>query len=241
MTKQDLPPEFLEFLKQISGKRARIVVDHILQHGFITTEDLETQYGYKHPPRAVRDVREQGVPIETFSVKNEQGRTIAAYRFGNLSQLQRRKLGGRKTFSKRFKQQLLERANHQCAVCGTRYAARYLQIDHAIPYEVAGEIQTNIVDDYMLLCGSCNRAKSWSCEHCENWLNQKNPAICQTCYWASPTQYDHIAMRPIRRIDVTFTDDEIHVYNDLAKLAQQLNVSLPDYIKTALKRYLEEK
>jgi hypothetical protein len=40
-------------------------------------------------------------------------------------------------------------------------------------------------------------------------------------------------MRPIRRIDVTFTDDDIYVYNELAELAQQLNESLPDYIKTA--------
>ncbi len=80
MTKPSLPRDFLELLKKIKGKRARIVVDHILEHGFITTEDLESRYGYKHPPRAVRDVRDQGVPLETFSVKNAEGRTIAAYR-----------------------------------------------------------------------------------------------------------------------------------------------------------------
>jgi hypothetical protein len=75
-----LPDEFLALLRSIKGKRARVVVDHILEHGLITTEDLETLYGYKHPPRAIRDVRDQGVPIETFTVKNSQGRTIAAYR-----------------------------------------------------------------------------------------------------------------------------------------------------------------
>jgi hypothetical protein len=53
---------FLTQLKAVTNKRARIVIDHILEHGFITTEELETQYGYKHPPRAARDVRGQGIP-----------------------------------------------------------------------------------------------------------------------------------------------------------------------------------
>jgi len=29
-------------------------------------------------------------------------------------------------------------------------------------------------DDFMLLSGSANRAKSWFCEHCENWISIKN-------------------------------------------------------------------
>ena len=40
--KTTYPKEFLEHVKSITNKRAKIVIDHILQHGFITTEDLET-------------------------------------------------------------------------------------------------------------------------------------------------------------------------------------------------------
>ncbi len=54
------PKAFLDHINSISNKRARIVIDHIMKHGFITTEDLETTYGYSHPPRAARDVREAG-------------------------------------------------------------------------------------------------------------------------------------------------------------------------------------
>lgn len=43
---------------------------------------------------------------------------------------------------------------------------RDLQIDHRVPYEVAGESNELKTEDFMLLCGSANRAKSWSCEHC---------------------------------------------------------------------------
>ena len=69
MTTPNLPAEFLERLKRVTGKRSRIVVDHILEHGFIATDELEQIYGYMHPPRAVRDVREQGIPIETYRIR----------------------------------------------------------------------------------------------------------------------------------------------------------------------------
>ena len=52
------PTGFLKLAESITNKRAKIVIDHILKHGFITTEDLEKTYGYNHPPRAARDVRE---------------------------------------------------------------------------------------------------------------------------------------------------------------------------------------
>ena len=76
-----------QLLEKISNKRARIVIEHILENGFITTEQLEKQYGYNHPPRAARDVRESGIPLETFRVKDSAGRIIAAYRFGDLNQV----------------------------------------------------------------------------------------------------------------------------------------------------------
>ena len=32
-----------------------------MQYGFVTTEQLKEIYGYNHPPRAARDVRELGI------------------------------------------------------------------------------------------------------------------------------------------------------------------------------------
>jgi len=54
----------LDLCLSVTAKRPKTVIDHILQHGFITTEELKEQYGYNHPPRAVRDVRENGIPID---------------------------------------------------------------------------------------------------------------------------------------------------------------------------------
>ena len=74
------PKEIIDKLNAVTAKRPRTVIQHILKHGFVTTEELENLYGYKHAPRAARDVREQGIPLEMFRVKSSDGRSIGAYR-----------------------------------------------------------------------------------------------------------------------------------------------------------------
>lgn len=237
MSEQNLPSQFLEKLDQVTGKRSRIVVEHILERGFITTEDLEQIYGYKHPPRAVKDVRDQGIPIETYSVKSSDGRTIAAYRFGDPSEIRGGRLGGRTTFSRRFKNALYRQGGGKCAICNGDFLIRELQIDHRVPYEVAGDIDYSEADTsaYMLLCGSCNRAKSWSCEQCPNW-QERSLQVCQSCYWAKPTDYLHVATNNVRRTDVIWEgDDEMSVYDKITASASQAQQSVQEYIKNLLK------
>jgi len=237
-----LPPEVIELLKSVSSKRARVVIEYILEHGFITTEELNKRYGYEHPPRAARDVREAGIPLETFRVKSSDDRWIAAYRFGDFSKIQKGRLAGRKAFPKKLKDELYELSDGECAVCSGDFESRYLQIDHRIPYEVAGD-EANLewkTKEYMLLCGSCNRAKSWSCEHCANWLNDRSPQVCSTCYWANPENYVHIALREVRRVDILWDEHEIQTYERLKKLAQKHEFTIPDYVKIVLARHLGE-
>ncbi len=223
--------EILAVLKTISNKRARVVIDHILKKGFITTEDLEKKYGYNHPPRAARDVREAGIPLETTRVKSSDGRSIAAYRFGDLSKIQKDRLAGRTVFAKIFKKALYDETKGRCGVCSGHFEFRYLQVDHRIPYEIAGDI-SNLRDpsDYMLLCGSCNRAKSWSCEHCPNLIS-KRKEICMKCYWANPEDYVHVALKDVRRLDVIWEGGEVKIYEQLKLKADQLKCKIPDYVK----------
>lgn len=233
--------EIKRLLQQITNKRARIVIEHILAHGHITTEELEKEYGYNHPPRAARDVREFGIPLETFRVKDSEGRTIAAYRFGDVSQIRTGRLGGRQTFSKTFKDMLYEKQGGKCAVCSGKFEARYLQVDHCIPYEVAGDTHEELnPEHFMLVCGSCNRAKSWSCEHCENGLKEKSPNVCLKCYWANPEDYVHIALREIRRADIVWEESEVRVYEKLKQQAQQNQTPLPEFVKKAVKKFVGE-
>ena len=228
-------------LKSVSSKRARIVIEHILEHGQITTEDLE-KMGYNHPPRAARDVREAGIPLETFRVQSSDRRSIAAYRFGDLSEIREERIQGRKTFPKKLRDDLYKISGGKCAICSGKFGSRYLQIDHKVPYEVAGDEQESEwnTDDYMLHCGSCNRAKSWSCEHCENWLNDKLPQVCETCYWASPESYIHIALREVRRADILWNEDEVKAYERLKKSARRNQAPIPEHVKKIIENYLKD-
>jgi len=147
--KAKYPKEFLELIKKVTNKRTKIIIDHILKHGFITTQELEEKYGYNHPPRAARDVRELGIPLETFKVKSSDNKSIAAYRFGDLSQIPNNFLAGRKIFSKEFKKKLFELSDCKCFICNGTFEERYLQIDHKVPYQIAGndtEAERNIAD-----------------------------------------------------------------------------------------------
>ena len=49
MTEPALPAEFLELLESVEAKRPRTVIDHILAHGYVTTEDLKERHIYRAP------------------------------------------------------------------------------------------------------------------------------------------------------------------------------------------------
>ena len=124
-------------------------------------------------------------------------------------------------------------------ICLQAYEPRYLQIDHRVPYEVvAGDIRfdEHDIDSYMLICGSCNRAKSWSCEHCPNLTEMKSPKICRGCYWASPEAYKHIALLQTRRLHLVWTGDETKTFDALQALAKAAGDSMPEYVKKALRK-----
>ncbi len=240
MTNIPIHKDIKKMLSVVTGKRSRIVVEHIIKHGFVTTEDLEN-YGYKHPPRAVRDVKEQGIPLDKFWTKNAQGRKIAGYRFGDPTLIRNDRLGGRKVFSKDFKSSVIALSDGKCTICCTPFQSRYLQIDHRVPYEVLPDndyIHRN-PSDYMSLCGSCNRAKSWSCEHCDNWTANHKPKICHTCYWANPNKYNHVAGSQIRRLDITWLSSEIDVYKILSDGANAKGQPLPVFVKNVLSKHFK--
>lgn len=208
----------LKKLNSITDKRSSIVIQHIIKHGFITTEELVKNYGYKHAPRAARDVRERGVNLITYRVKSSDDKNIAAYKFGEPVFVNNKvsKIAGRTALSNAIKKALVRQYGAVCFVYLQPMDENLLQVDHRIPYEIGGEQKEN-VDCYMLLSPSANRAKSWTCEHCPNWT-KKDIEFCRSCFWAYPESYTHIAGKNERQIVITFTDNEIEDYNKLIDL-----------------------
>lgn len=233
-----LPKEFIDLLNSVEAKRPKTVIQHILEHGYITSEELKNVYGYNHPPRAVRDVRELGIPIVTYRVTGDDGRSIAAYKFGNPEDAKNRlaKSAGRTVLSKALKQALIEKYGSKCFVYLETMDPSYLQVDHRIPYEIGGEHDERDIDYYMLLSPSANRAKSWTCEHCENW-ERKDASFCMRCFWAHPENYDHVAGKPEKIVSLIFTGDEIEDYNKLVSLSGE--ESAQKVIKNMIHKYLK--
>ncbi len=223
----------LSKLNAITDKRPKTVIQHILKNGSVTTEELKELYGYEHAPRAARDVRECGVNLETFRVKSKDGRTIAAYRFGNpvFAEDSTSKTAGRTAFSKALKKALVEKYGAICFVYLQPMEERLLQVDHRVPYQIGGDPGENDIECYMLLSPSANRAKSWTCEHCPNWT-VRDVNFCNNCFWAHPEDYTHIAGREERQIIITFTDNEIEDYNRLIALVgtEQAEKTIKDMI-----------
>lgn len=236
-----LDAEFEELLASIKNKRARFVIDTIREQGYCSTEDLKDA-GYEHAPRAARDVRELGIPLETFFIKDRTGKNIAAYKFGDWKEAKKKnqlaKTGGRTQLTSKLKTALIERYGSRCHLYGEEYPARLLQPDHRIPYEIGGDPEDMMNTDYfMLLCPSANRDKSWACEHCENW-KIKDVSVCKSCYYAFPEHYSHIAGERETRVNLVFRDSELPLYNELYAAAQKQNMRIHEYIKLLLDMHI---
>lgn len=216
----DFPQEFLDLLHSVIAKRPKTVIDHILEYGYITSQELKDLYGYNHPPRAIRDVREYGIPIVTYRITGTDGRKIAAYKFGDPKAVSNlaSKQSGRTVLSKTLKQALIDKYGAKCFIYHEEMDASLLQIDHRIPYEIGGEHDASDIDYFMLLSPSANREKSWTCEHCSNWIT-KDKEFCSHCFWAYPEDYNHIAGKGGKIITIIFTLNEMEDYKKLQQIS----------------------
>lgn len=80
-----------------------------------------------------------------------------------------------------------------------------------------------------------NRAKSWTCEHCENWKMSKDTHICNTCIFGSPENYTHIAMRQMRNLTLNWIDDEVQDYEKIEREAAKIALPIDIHVKNILK------
>ena len=220
------------------NKRAIATLRVLLAKGSISTDDLQ-EMGYNHPPRAIGDVRDAGIPIVTKgAISPRTGRRMAVYTFGDPSQIQAGRIGGRSAFPKDLKTGLLKERGSVDWITGATVDERVLQIDHRIPYRIAGDVNFDHLDirDFMLLDGSSQRAKSFSCENCPNMQGPRDPSVCRTCFWAYPESYKHIATVDIRRVDVSWQGSDVAVYDTFKKEADKLGIDVAELIRRIVRQ-----
>ncbi len=92
------------------------------------------------------------------------------------------------------------------------------------------------LESFMLLSPSANRDKSWACEHCVNWID-KNVDMCKKCYYAYPENYEHIAGKKEKRLNIIFRDKDMQLYENLVKQAESHGISYEDEAKRIISYY----
>ncbi|MCG5472215.1 HNH endonuclease [Micromonospora sp. LAH09] len=183
--------------------------------------------GYDHPPRAIADIKDAGVEIK-MNMVFVAGRRMARYEL--VPKISDGSMTGRRALPKAFKEGLCAQWFHRCAVCNGKFTTRELQADHRIPYRISGESPELSLEDFMPLCPSCNRAKSWSCENCPNW-ERRIASECETCLWGSPQEYLHIATVPERRLHLSWSGEEVQEFDRLSARARAEDATVAEVAK----------
>lgn len=223
-----------EFIARVKTGRAVAALEIMLDQGYVTTGDLSAR-GYEHPPRAIADVRDNGIPVVTEKAVSASGKRMALYRLGSAEDI-RVGQAGRTNFSKKFRTALLNYYGNKDAITGAQHNPASLQIDHRVPYRISGDAGIGNVSAFMLLDGKSQRSKSWSCEHCDNFIQLRDPAICHSCFWAFPDDYQHVAMLDIRRVELIWQGEEVEQHERLVRIASDQGIGLSELLKALGKR-----
>lgn len=224
------PEEFIVWARALpKSRRAETALEILIERGSVTTAELN-RLGYDHPPRAIADLKDAGVSVERGMVV-EDGRRMAQYRLKNEIGSGTEK--SRKQLPKRFRDQLFLEHEYRCTVCREIYTSRDLQADHRVPFRIAGDPEVLTTSDFMPLCGSDNRSKSWTCEHCRNWI-EKDQTFCRSCYWARPDDYTHIAGVNERRIVLTLRGNNAALASELERRARARGVTPGEFVAERL-------
>ena len=224
-SRNDLSSTLVEdIIKRTSG-RSRVLVEHILDNGYVTTATLAS-LGYEHPPRAAADVRDRGIPLQTV-IKTVDGKRIGHYRFPDGFKELDRRGSGRVAISRKFQREVLDHYDSIDIFTGTEWDRGQLQIDHRIPFRISGDpMKPFDVDDFMPVSPAMNRIKSWACEACPNW-SEKLLGTCGSCYWAGPDRdYEHVATIPERRLAIVWQAHEVKEFDRLLEHSSDMGVTV---------------
>lgn len=221
------------------GKRPRAVLEKILENGSVSTYELGL-LGYDQPPRAAQDLKECGVSLKTtFSKHPKTGARMAVYSLAEGNDPSMTGFGGRRAFTSKFRADVAGTYGSRCNLCNAPYDTSALQLDHRVPYIVAGEVELPNVTDFQLLCGSHQRKKSWACEHCLNRV-QRDVAVCESCFWAYPdAEYTHVATIATRRFEVNFAGpSDAAVHDAFLKICRRQKKRPEELLREMIARFV---
>ena len=61
------------------------------------------------------------------------------------------------------------------------------------------------------------------------------------CYWGTPTNYNHIAMAEVRRLDLHWSGHEVKYYDAVKVIAIANKIELPAFVKNIIEAETKKK
>jgi hypothetical protein len=228
-----------KLIPKLKSARARKALKYILENGSVSTYEL-AKMGYGHPPRAAQDLKEAGVALKTTYPRKhpETGNRMGSYVLNAEKPITEDNFSGRGALPKNLEQELYDHYGVSCNLDAYDHGKRSLQADHRIPYAVSGDPEGFDVDDWQILCGSHQRKKSYECENCPNYA-EKDVDVCRSCFWAFPEDYTHIATRPVKRLDLTWGEERMHIYDKVEEYATKNGFTVREAVHQLIVRHLE--
>lgn len=238
----DIPDPLKKKLKDVTSLRPLVVIYHMLKDGSISTERLQKEYGYDQAPRAAQDVKDHGIKLTSTSGRTSDGHRMVSYALDITGSVGTHK-SGRRAFDKREKLAIAsDQYDPSCDLCGLSLSIAELQADHRVPYDIAGELSDGdrTRAHVMLLCPSCNRSKSWACEHCPNWEPEARvPATCKSCYWSGNEGHAHAATVKGRWLTLSWRGPDVVDVDDVQEEATRNGVALDVAVRNLVTREAE--
>lgn len=207
------PQKLLEFVVSRVRPREKMVFQCVLRKGYVTKDDCKAA-GCDYV--VIRDLRKVGVPFVRHLNKyylDWPSSSVGEYHLQSLPPA--------------LRDQVIRDYGNRCAICLQVFESKELFPDHKIPRKIAGD--DLLVEEgplaFQACCYSCNNRKQQACRKCPNQVELKNPDNCRRCYWASPEDYDHVAMVEEMRADlVARGESQIVRLSRLLKAARRMGL-----------------
>jgi len=212
-------------VRRMETKRTRVCVKLMSDGRWYSAQRITELTGYRHPNRAITDVRQHGYEVESRIVRTADGKNIVEWRLVSktpIGQLKRRA-----SLSKSETDAIFRRDNYTCALCRTKYDADFLRVDHREPVSRSlrgnafSKDEPNWMRRFQTLCQICNYEKREICKKCTR-------DACLGCELYEPEKYGGLMLRL-----------ESEALGRFAKKAQESSVSLQELMRRILLNWLK--
>lgn len=219
--------------------RAKAAADLLMEKGVITKYDFEeTHVPVSQAPRAIRDLKDHGIPIETLrKISVPQAKTkVNRYTLGSIDNINTSMRYGRMYDPTGMKEKLAKLHGDVCVFCGKKLTAKDRELDHKLPVNIFGDlspVERLNPDNYQLVCRGCNRLKREATSHGAFDDQREGMDIVKQNYWYDPVQYrkNRDDRLYAHNVIVWNTSKDIQAYKQISQYAKDSSKSFQEALK----------